>query len=125
MLGFEVAIDDAGTGHSGLSYVQALGASTIKIDKFFVDSIGRDPAAKAIIGMLVRLAADLNMTMVAEGIETEEQVHMLRACGVDEGQGYVVSPPVAALAFLALLERCRSKTTQQSEMPQLLVSGAA
>lgn len=125
MLGFEIAIDDAGTGHSGLSYIQALGASTIKIDKFFVDSIGRDPAAKAIIGMLVRLAADLSMTTVAEGIETEEHIHMLRACGVDEGQGYVVSPPVSALAFLALSERWRSKAMQQPETPPLVVSGAA
>ena len=125
MLGFEVAIDDAGTGHSGLSYVQALGASTIKIDKFFVDSIGRDPAAKTIIGTLVRLAADLNMTTIAEGIETEEQVRMLRACGVDDGQGYVVSPPLPALAFLAFMERWRSKATQRSAIPPLLVSGAA
>jgi len=65
-LGFKIAIDDAGTGHSGLSYIQSLGATTIKIDKFFVDSIGRDPAAKAIIGMLVRLAAELNMTSPKE-----------------------------------------------------------
>jgi sensor c-di-GMP phosphodiesterase-like protein len=101
--GFRVAIDDAGTGHNGLSYVQKLGVGTIKIDKFFVDSITHDLAARTVVEMLVRLARELGMTTVAEGVETVQQIAALAACGVDEGQGYVVSPPVPARSFLELV----------------------
>jgi EAL domain-containing protein (putative c-di-GMP-specific phosphodiesterase class I) len=102
-LGFRVAIDDAGTGHNGLSYVQKLGVSTIKIDKFFVDSVTQDLSARTVIEMLVRLANQLGMTTVAEGVETAQQIAALATCGVDEGQGYVVAPPLPAKAFLALI----------------------
>jgi sensor c-di-GMP phosphodiesterase-like protein len=101
--GFKVAIDDAGIGHSGLSYIQKLGVNIIKIDKFFVDSIGLDHSANAVIEMLVGLARKLNMTTVAEGVETNEQIAALRACGVDEGQGYVVAPPLQVETFLDLM----------------------
>ncbi len=104
-LGFHVAIDDVGIGHSGLSQIQRLGASIIKIDKFFVDRIGADPTAGAIIEMLVRLAAELKMTVVAEGIETHEQAAALSACGVEQGQGYLVAPPLPFGKFIALLDR--------------------
>ena len=76
-LGFRVAMDDVGVGHSGLSQMKGLGANTIKIDKFFVDTITEDGAAATIIGMLVRLARDLQMTVIAEGIETREQLQAL------------------------------------------------
>lgn len=102
-LGFKVALDDTGTGHNGLSYVQSLGADTIKIDKIFVDAIGRDMTGSVIIEMLVRLAATLSMKTVAEGVETDEQLAALQACGVDEGQGYLVSRPVPMEQFLALV----------------------
>ena len=103
--GFKIAIDDVGIGHSGLSHIQRLGANLIKIDKFFVDSIGRDTTAVAIVEMLVRLARELKMNVLAEGVETEEQVSALLACEVEEGQGYVVSPPLPADEFMALLEK--------------------
>ncbi|CAN5312491.1 hypothetical protein BH10PSE9_BH10PSE9_14340 [soil metagenome] len=103
--GFGVAIDDVGIGHSGLSYIQQLRASTLKIDKFFVDSICRDPAATAVVEMLVRLARELKMSVVAEGIEDRLQLAALVACGIEEGQGYVVSPPLPMGEFLAFLAR--------------------
>lgn len=105
--GFQVALDDTGTGHNGLAYVQELGTDIIKIDKHFVDVIGMDKAATSIIHMLVRLAADLGMTTIAEGIETKEQLLALRECKVDEGQGFLVSPPVPATVFLSLVEKRR------------------
>lgn len=83
--GFRVAIDDVGVGHSGPSRLKGLGANTIKIDKFFVDTI-KDESTSRIVETLVRLAKDLQMTVVAEGIETEQQVQSLLACGVREGQ---------------------------------------
>ncbi|MBP0110376.1 EAL domain-containing protein [Bradyrhizobium vignae] len=101
--GFRVAIDDVGVGHSGLSRLKGLGADTIKIDKFFVDTITVDASTTAIVEMLVALAKDLNMTVVAEGIETEEQLRALIASGVEEGQGYLVAPPLPSARFNELV----------------------
>lgn len=106
--GFKLALDDVGIGHSGLSHLQGLGANTIKIDKFFVDTVGRDATANSIIQMLVRLAHELGMDLVAEGIESPEQTAALIECGVERGQGYVVSPPVAIARFKHLFEANRA-----------------
>ncbi|MCC2095749.1 MAG: EAL domain-containing protein [Hyphomicrobiales bacterium] len=102
--GYTIALDDAGTGHSGLSYVQKLGANVIKIDKLFVDSVVTERSARVLIELLVNLARELGMTTVAEGIETQEQADVLRALGVDRGQGYLVSPPVNGAKFQAMLD---------------------
>jgi len=107
--GFRVAIDDMGIGHSGLSRLKSLGANTIKIDKFFVDTVTVDASAAAIIKMLVGLAQGLQMSVVAEGIETKEQVGALIACGVQEGQGYLVAAPLPATKFLELLRAQRAQ----------------
>ena len=106
-LGFRVALDDTGVGHNGLSNVHLLGADIIKIDKIFIDRIGLDVSATTIVQMLVRLAREMDMGTVAEGIETEEQLEILAECGVDEGQGYLVSHPLPADAFLTLVARNR------------------
>jgi sensor c-di-GMP phosphodiesterase-like protein len=102
--GFRVAIDDVGVGHSGLSRLKGLGANTIKIDKFFVDTITVDASTTTIVEMLVALARDLEMTVVAEGVETEDQVRALIACGVEQGQGYLVAAPLPFAKFSAMLE---------------------
>jgi sensor c-di-GMP phosphodiesterase-like protein len=107
--GFRVAMDDVGVGHSGLSQMKGLGANAIKIDKFFVDTVTQDGAAATIIGMLVRLARDLQMTVIAEGIESREQIQALLACGVEEGQGYFVSPPLPFARFDEFLAKHRSR----------------
>lgn len=102
-LGFKVAIDDVGIGHSGLSHIQRLAPDILKIDKFFVDCINRDASASSVVGMLVRLAHDMNMSIVAEGIETEPQVTALLSCGVNCGQGYLVAAPMPLPSFLTLV----------------------
>jgi sensor c-di-GMP phosphodiesterase-like protein len=117
-LGFRVAMDDVGVGHSGLSQIKQLGVSTIKIDKFFVDGIAEDESAATIVQMLVRLAHDLDMTVIAEGIETPEQVQALIACGVEEGQGYLVSPPLPFAKFEELLEIRRSRAVAEAVVRQ-------
>lgn len=104
-LGFRVALDDTGTGHNGLANVHDLGVDIIKIDKHFTDLIDVDRAATTITQMLVRLAKDLGMTTVAEGVETEQQLDALRDCGVDEGQGFLVSPAVPVDAFLKMVAK--------------------
>ena len=120
-LGFKVAMDDVGVGHSGLSQMKGLGANTIKIDKFFVDTITEDGSAVAIVQMLVRLARDLGMTVIAEGIETSGQVQALIACGVEEGQGYIVSPPLPFAKFDELLEIRRSKGFAEAVVRQAVL----
>jgi c-di-GMP phosphodiesterase len=102
--GFRVAMDDVGVGHSGLSQMKGLGANTIKIDKFFIDTITQDESTATVIQTLARLASDLQMTVIAEGIETPEQVQALIKCGVEEGQGYLVSPPLPFSRFDELVE---------------------
>ncbi|MBR0903856.1 EAL domain-containing protein [Bradyrhizobium liaoningense] len=106
--GFRVAIDDVGVGHSGLSRLKGVGADMIKIDKFFVDTITVDASTTTIVEMLVALARDFQMTVVAEGIETEEQLRALIACGVEEGQGYLVAPPLPLAGFNELVESRRA-----------------
>jgi len=101
--GFRVAIDDVGVGHSGLSRLKELGANTIKIDKFFVDTITVDASTTTIVELLVALAKDFHMTVIAEGIESQEQVRALISCGVEEGQGYLVAPPLPFAKFNELM----------------------
>ena len=103
-LGVRIAIDDVGTGHSGLSYMLKLGVDIIKIDKMFVDAIGTDRNSTTIVETLVDLAHNMRMDVVAEGVENFEQVMHLRELGVRSAQGYVFAPPLPGSAFLQLVE---------------------
>jgi sensor c-di-GMP phosphodiesterase-like protein len=103
-IGVKVAIDDVGTGHSGLSYMLKLGVDTIKIDKMFIDSLGTDRYSNTIIEMLVDLAQNMRMDVIAEGVENFEQVLHLRDLGIRAAQGFVFSPPLPCSAFLQLVE---------------------
>ena len=103
-LGVRVAIDDVGTGHSGLSYMLKLGVDIIKIDKMFIDAIGTDRNSNTIIETLIDLAQNMRMEIIAEGVESFEQVVHLRELGVRAAQGYVFAPPLPGSAFLQLVE---------------------
>lgn len=103
-LGVRIAIDDVGTGHSGLSYMLKLGVDIIKIDKMFVDAIGTDRNSSTIVETLVDLAHNMRMDVVAEGVETFEQVMHLRELGIRLAQGYVFAPPLPGSSFLQLIE---------------------
>jgi len=103
-LGVKIAIDDVGTGHSGLSYMLKLGVDIIKIDKMFVDAIGSDRNSTTIVETLVDLAHNMRMDVVAEGVENFEQVTHLRELGVRSAQGYVFAPPLPGSSFLQLIE---------------------
>jgi EAL domain-containing protein (putative c-di-GMP-specific phosphodiesterase class I) len=102
-LGVHVGIDDLGTGHSGLSYMLKLGVDFIKIDKLFVDAIDTERYSTTIIETLVTLARDMHMEIIAEGVETFEQVQHLRERGIRKAQGYVFAPPLPGPSFLKLL----------------------
>jgi sensor c-di-GMP phosphodiesterase-like protein len=103
-LGCGVAIDDVGSGHSGLSYMLKLGVNYIKIDKIFVDAIGIERFSQTIIETLVELARCMDLHVVAEGVETLDQVDILRAKGIVSAQGFVFAPALPASSFLALVE---------------------
>jgi sensor c-di-GMP phosphodiesterase-like protein len=103
-LGVRIAIDDVGTGHSGLSYMLKLGADIVKIDKMFVDAIGTDRNSATIVETLVDLAHNMRMEVVAEGVENFEQVMHLRDLGIRLAQGYVFAPPLPGSSFLQLVE---------------------
>ncbi|MDF1777897.1 MAG: EAL domain-containing protein [Rhizobiaceae bacterium] len=111
-LGFKIALDDMGTGHNGLSSVQDVALDVIKIDKKFVDVVGKEPVADAIIELLVGLARRLGMRIIAEGIETETQLEALVKAGVTNGQGYLVAKPVPIETFLWLQTQTESKPKQ-------------
>jgi EAL domain-containing protein (putative c-di-GMP-specific phosphodiesterase class I) len=103
-LGVRIAIDDVGAGHGGLSYLLKLGVDMIKVDKLFVDAIGTERHSTAIISSLVELARSMRMDIVAEGVESFEQVAYLRDQGIRLAQGYVFAPPLPGGSFLQLLE---------------------
>lgn len=103
-IGIRIAIDDVGTGHSGLSYMLKLGVDIIKIDKMFVDAIGTDRNSTKIVETLVDLAHNMRMDVIAEGVENFEQVMHLREVGIRSAQGYVFAPPLPGSAFLQLVE---------------------
>jgi len=114
-LGVHVGIDDLGTGHSGLSYMLKLGVDFIKIDKMFVDAIGTERYSTTIIETLVSLGRDMRMEIIAEGVETFEQVQHLRERGIRKAQGYVFAPPLPGASFLKLLQASDPKPAVRAE----------
>lgn len=98
-LGLRVSIDDFGTGYSSLSYLRRFQVDSIKIDKSFVDDIGRDRNAEAICNAILRLGQALGTTVIAEGVENEAQLAFLRRSKCDEAQGYLFAKPLTAPEF--------------------------
>jgi len=93
-LGVQVQIDDFGTGYSSLGYLQRLPIDTLKIDRTFVSRIGEDGNGSEIVRTILALAHDLGMKVVAEGIETDEQLSKLKSMECEYGQGYLFTKPI-------------------------------
>ena len=93
--GLSIAIDDFGTGYSSLGYIKALPINSLKIDRGFVRDICSDVSDQKIVQTLVSMAHSMEMKVVAEGVEDHDQLELLRGYGIDEIQGYLLSPPVA------------------------------
>ena len=104
-LGVPVAIDDFGTGYSSLAYLATLPIDELKIDRSFVRKITANPAYEGIVRTCVSLARGLNLTVVAEGVETGAQAARLRLLHCDQAQGFFYSPPVPAEQLVRMLER--------------------
>lgn len=102
-LGVQVQIDDFGTGYSSLGYLQRLPVDTLKIDRTFISRIEKDGSGLEIVRTILALAHDLGMKVVAEGIETEEQLSKLTAMKCEYGQGYLFTKPIDSRAAGILL----------------------
>ena len=92
-LGVSIAMDDFGTGYSSLSYLARFPFSKIKIDRQFIRNMTRDPAMRAIVKTIIALGKSLDVTITAEGVETEEQAAMLREFGCPQVQGFLYGYP--------------------------------
>jgi diguanylate cyclase (GGDEF)-like protein len=99
----KVSIDDFGTGYSSLSYLHKFPVSTLKIDRAFVIQIGKVARNTNILDTIITLAQQMNLTLIAEGVETLEQLQYLQALKCEESQGYLFSPPVDAQKARELL----------------------
>jgi predicted signal transduction protein with EAL and GGDEF domain len=106
-MGLSLSIDDFGTGYSSLSSLKTYPVSTLKIDKSFVSDLSNNPDDQAIARAIISLAHQLNLRVIAEGVETQEQRAFLVENGCDEMQGYLFSRPVVAAEIRMLLEQGR------------------
>jgi len=103
--GVEVSVDDFGTGYCSLSYLARLPVDTLKIDRSFVVRMRDTGYPRNIVAMIVSLAHTLGLKVIAEGVEDDEQLRMLRELGCDQIQGYLVGRPVPAQEIDHLLRK--------------------
>jgi EAL domain-containing protein (putative c-di-GMP-specific phosphodiesterase class I) len=103
--GAAIYVDDFGTGYSSLGYLQKLPVDTLKIDQAFVQNLETDPDSASIVKTVIALARGLELKVIAEGVETEGQLAMLRELGCDAAQGFLFSKPQPAEAIEKLFTK--------------------
>jgi EAL domain-containing protein (putative c-di-GMP-specific phosphodiesterase class I) len=111
-LGVRIALDDFGSGYSSLGYLQRFPFDKLKIDRSFVKPLGQSPNAVVIVQAIVALGRALGVSIVVEGVETEQQRVLLRLAGCDEMQGFLFARPAAVDAIVRLL--APAKTAEMS-----------
>jgi EAL domain-containing protein (putative c-di-GMP-specific phosphodiesterase class I)/FixJ family two-component response regulator len=102
-LGIKIAIDDFGTGYSSLIYLKNLPINTLKIDRYFIHNVANDPQKSAITKALIQMGHNLNLNVIAEGVETEAELAFLRQHNCNSMQGFLFSPPLPAAEFESFL----------------------
>lgn len=116
-LGVTLAIDDFGTGYSSLVYLKRLPIDTLKIDKEFIGDLIRDPDDEAITATVITMGHSLGLNVIAEGVETEDQLNYLRDQGCDEIQGFWLSPPIDPHRCLAFIRSWQPSTVAAIPAP--------
>jgi EAL domain-containing protein (putative c-di-GMP-specific phosphodiesterase class I) len=109
-LGVSLSIDDFGTGYSSLGYLRRFPVDSVKIDRSFVDGLGTESEDSAIVAAVVSLGHALGLSVVAEGVETDDQLAELGALGCDRAQGFLFSPPQPADVFASVVSRSRRES---------------
>jgi len=102
-LGIQLSIDDFGTGYSSLSYLHRFPVNTLKIDRSFINNMGEDRESSEIVRTIVMLAHNLGIDVIAEGVETRQQLAKLRELQCEYGQGYFFSRPLPSQEAEALI----------------------
>lgn len=118
-MGVRIAVDDFGAGYSNLSYLKRFPISTLKLDKSFVQDVAVNSNIATIVRSVIHMGQSLHLKVVAEGIETAEQLKFLRAADCAEGQGYYFSKPVEADECLLLLSQAERRWAWQFSAPTL------
>jgi diguanylate cyclase len=113
-MGVRVAVDDFGTGYSSLSYLRRFPLDALKIDQSFVRQIADSPGEATIVSAIISMGRSLHLRVIAEGVETAEDLAFLQDHECDEAQGYYFSRPVPADQFAALLTTKPSIPTHQA-----------
>ena len=116
-IGVSLAIDDFGTGYSSLVYLKRLPIDTLKIDKEFIGDLTRDPDDEAITATVITMGHSLGLNVIAEGVETEQQLAYLREQGCDEIQGFWLSPPLDPHRCLAFIRSWQPGTVAAIPAP--------
>ncbi len=102
-LGVHIALDDFGTGYSSLSYLHRFPIDTLKIDRSFTARMGQDPEKQDMVAVIISIAQSMKMDVVAEGVETLEQLELLRSYGCEYGQGFFFSKPLSESDAFSLI----------------------
>ncbi|MDJ0832888.1 MAG: diguanylate cyclase [Gammaproteobacteria bacterium] len=113
--GIKISIDDFGTGYSSLGYLKSFPIDRLKIDRSFIQDINRDKNDEQIVKTIITMAHSLDLTVVAEGVEEEEQLQMLSDFGCDEIQGYLLSKPIPANVLQEIMSNPQSNLEKAAE----------
>ncbi|MBL8510072.1 MAG: EAL domain-containing protein, partial [Betaproteobacteria bacterium] len=124
-LGIKLSLDDFGTGYSSLSYLTRFRVDNLKIDRSFVRDIGKDDEVEVVIKSIIHLAKSLHLRIVAEGVETQQQLKFLSASGCEEVQGYLFSPPKPVADTLFNVDHVASAKPLDKRVALEIVGGTA